>query len=459
MQERIVRILTAIFIVSFLMSPAMGAATAAQPTAAQSAPVQLPQAAPAAEQTAPPASTEQVPSSQPDLAPQPGPAELPAEQQQTAAPSVVPTALPSQAVQLPQAAPWRLVGVAVYETAPAIAVWRADVTLPAGQTVLTLGSLPLSVDMDSIGVAVTAGDCTLMSVLPSPGAVSMRLSMPTAGAASLEVCYAFEGLNWSASYTAWLEPGRDQATVDGWRSIRNSTGAALPPTLLYLVAGADNTLGTRPGFRGASQLGATSMAVPLTSTLDDGASIKMPIARLSALPAKFVYVFDTIPVSSLDALGLGAPERVPASLGLEFTLPADDDRVSYPLQAGTLHVYSRVPDGTAFSLGTSTFAAVTGPGPVLTLLDRTPAVRAEKYRTDQKRIGTGTVEEAYQVKLTNTGATAADVIVMEAFPGDWTVLQSTPVGSTRSASRMAQFALTVPAGGRLELLYRVRYTY
>ncbi len=58
----------------------------------------------------------------------------------------------------------------MYETAPAIAVWRADVTLPAGQTVLTLGSLPLSVDMDSIGVAVTAGDCTLMSVLPSPGA-------------------------------------------------------------------------------------------------------------------------------------------------------------------------------------------------------------------------------------------------------------------------------------------------
>lgn len=356
-------------------------------------------------------------------------------------------------------APWRLVGVSVYETAPAVAVWRADVALPAGQSVLTLGSLPWSVDANSIGVSVTAGDCAVMSVTPAQGSISVRLSASAAGAASLEVCYAFDGLNWSASYNAWLEPTRDQAVLDGWRTIHNASGAGLPPALVYLVAGAGNTLGAKAAFRGGAQLGATSVAVQLAATLEHGASVKMPIVKISALPARFVYVFDRIPVSSLDTLGVGAPERALASLGLELTLPADDGRISYPLQAGTLYAYSRLPDGAAFTLGTCAFTAITGPGQVLTLLDRAPAVKAEKYRTDQKRIGTGTVEEAYQVKLTNTGTLAADVIVMEAFPGDWTMLQSTPVVPVKNASGMAQFTLTVPAGGRLELLYRVRYTY
>lgn len=357
----------------------------------------------------------------------------------------------------PQPTPWRLIGVSVSETAPAVAVWRTEVALPAGQATLILSALPRSINRDSIDAAVTAGDCTVVSVTSGQGSISVSLSAASAGVASIEVCYAFDGLNWSASYNAWLEPGHDQAVLDGWRIIQNSSGASLPPTLVYLVAAVGNSLGAQAAFRGGAQLGATVMAVPLSSALDDGASVRTPIARIPSLPAKFVYVFDRTPVSSTDSTG--APERVMASLGLEFTLPSDDGRVSYPLQAGKLHVYSRLPDGTAFRLGTCGFAATSGRGRVLATLDRAPAVKAEKHRTDQKRIGTGTVEEAYQVKLTNDGTIAADVVVIEAFPGDWTMLQSIPTGATRSPVGTAQFTLTVPPQGRVELLYRVRYTY
>jgi len=91
-------------------------------------------------------------------------------------------------------------------------------------------------------------------------------------------------------------------------------------------------------------------------------------------------------------------------------------------------------------------------------LGAAPSLRAEKARTDQKKIGTSSWEEAYQIRITNSGSAQAEVVILEEFPGEWAILQSAPASAARTPGGFARFNLSAPAGARIEVLYKVRYT-
>ena len=353
---------------------------------------------------------------------------------------------------------WQLESVSVYQQAPAVAVWRIRGYLPSGLNRLTLSPVPNGIEPGSIVATVEAGHGEITAVTHSVAdrQVQVQIVMPEWGEAAVRLIYTFPGLTWSASYSARVDGAGEQVAFHGWRRLTNTSGVDLPPTMVQIVAGPSNHLGQMAQYRGGAELKHTSIQVPLRQGLPDGAEILTPIASLSQVPARLLHVLDRIPLTAQET---GAPrEQVQAALGLEIMLPADGQDVSYPLPAGELRVYSCLPDGSTFLLGKDVLQAAAGAGPVIAVLDPTPALRAEKWRTDQRRIGTGSVEEAYQIKLLNYGAYDAQVLLIEAFPGDWTILQSTPVVPTRNAEGMAQFTLTVRAGERVELLYRVRYT-
>mgnify|MGYP006883590236 CR=1 FL=1 len=63
--------------------------------------------------------------------------------------------------------------------------------------------------------------------------------------------------------------------------------------------------------------------------------------------------------------------------------------------------------------------------------------------------------------LLSTAAIApaqAEVVILEEFPGEWAILQSAPASAARTPGGFARFNLSAPAGARIEVLYKVRYT-
>lgn len=352
---------------------------------------------------------------------------------------------------------WELLSVSAYQSGPAIALWRGWVELAQGFSTVYLTGVPTSVDMSSIEVQATEGECSIVSTryVPAQGRIEVSLGKAAAGKVGLRLCYAFAGMTWNPSYSVWLDSTPDTAAFTGWRTISNATTVDIAPSTLHLVASPPNEIGAQPGFRGSTGLGQTAASIQLPGTFAAGSDTKAALVNLPSIPGKLVYVVDRIPVSSTEVTGK-REERV-AMLGLELTLPKDG-HVAYPLPRGPIWAYSRLADGSTFLLGKDVRGPVNSAGHVLVLLGAAPSVRAEKWRTDQKKIGTSSWEEAYQVRLVNNSANAVDIIVVEEFPGDWTVLQSTPVYAVKASTGMAHFVLTLPAGGRTELLYRVRYT-
>jgi hypothetical protein len=64
-------------------------------------------------------------------------------------------------------------------------------------------------------------------------------------------------------------------------------------------------------------------------------------------------------------------------------------------------------------------------------------------------------ESSYEVALTSRKKEAATVLVREQFPGDWTVVESS-VPAKKLGAFLAEFAVSVPAGGEAQLTYKVR---
>jgi len=345
----------------------------------------------------------------------------------------------------------------VYESGYAVGTRTIHAELQPGPNRLVVGGLPATVDprnaeLASLGARVkveskvfdSAARCLVFTVVPeAPGPASLRLT------------YAFTGLAWSASYIAVLDGRLDEVALSAWYCLSNKCGSSLAPRSMTLAAGHSNVLAGKADARGAVGLGVTAVNVCLPNTLRDGSDCYMQAASAARVPARMVYLIDRIGVALSDP-AVNRKDEPRVLLALDMTISPLD--LPLPLPAGRVTVYTHSADGTAHLLGEDTVAPIRAAGSVMLRLGSAPSLRAEKARTDQKKIGTSSWEEAYQIRITNSGSIQADVVILEEFPGEWAILQSAPAAATRTSGGFARFNLSVPAGARTEVLYRVRYT-
>jgi hypothetical protein len=85
-------------------------------------------------------------------------------------------------------------------------------------------------------------------------------------------------------------------------------------------------------------------------------------------------------------------------------------------------------------------------------------VVAERKQTDFDRISTNVYEMEFEVALRNHKTQPVTVQVNEPIGGTWRMLSSTHP-HTKTDAWAAQFQISVPADGGVNLRYRVRVTY
>ncbi|HEX9008791.1 MAG TPA: DUF4139 domain-containing protein [Holophagaceae bacterium] len=294
-------------------------------------------------------------------------------------------------------------------------------------------------------------------------------------AQKLELSYLTGGLSWRADYVANLSPDEKTLDLSGWVTLTNQSGAAYPDATLQLVAGDVNRVQDRkPVMYEMARMAPAAPPPPQMQeeglfeyhlyTLDRPTTLASnqtkQVALLSAggVPVRKEYVLQGQPYYYQGSYGdLGGPQKVAVYVSFQNE-PAQ--HLGMPLPKGILRVYKRDSEGRAQFVGEDRIDHTPAHEQVRLKLGDAFDITARRKQTDYKSLGRqgrfGNVSEsAYEVVLKNAKKEPVAVLVREALPGDWEMVQNSHP-FTKEDAHTAQFKVEVPAEGSATLTYRVR---
>lgn len=294
------------------------------------------------------------------------------------------------------------------------------------------------------------------------------------GRRDIDIGYLAPGVDWAADYVVFLDPGRGRANVAGRAIVTNRSGTDFPDATLSLVAGQINRATPPPmpvprSGRAAETMMAAPMAadapqrqavgdvylytLPKPVRLADRETRQLPLLEAADIPVTVEYVSSrSVSPFVVDQ----ERERTNPDVRISFVNAAGGPP-GVPLPAGIARVYIADDKGVPRLLGEDRLQATPVGERVAIEPGKAFDITVSRRQTAFSRIDPqGNVfEAAYEVAIRNARSQPALVRVVEDIPGDWQMLQESAKHEQVSANRIA-WPLTVPAGGSVELTYRVR---
>ena len=296
----------------------------------------------------------------------------------------------------------------------------------------------------------------------------------TAGNQNLELSYLTGGLSWRADYVAELNERDDQLDLNGWVTLTNQSGAAYPNARLQLVAGDVNRVrDAQPMLRetmakvaDAAEMQQESLfeyhlyTLQRPTTLAQNQTKQVALMTASRVPVKKEFLLQGANYYYSGQHGeLG--QKIKVGVFVEFDNKGEG--LGIPLPRGVFRLYKRDSQGNAQFVGEDRIDHTPKNETVRLKLGDAFDVTADRKQTDFKKLaGTSrynaVFESAYEIVLKNAKPEAVIVKVREPMPGDWDMVsESQP--HTKAASGVAEWTVSVPAGGQAKLGYRVRVKY
>ena len=303
--------------------------------------------------------------------------------------------------------------------------------------------------------------------------LTVAVSADADGQGSLDLRYLSDGLKWHPAHTAEWSDADGMLSLNSWAVIDNATGIDFNGAWLRLVAGQvsrmSRPVAPRPMARtmqlesaaradaaGASAPSREALGgyhlyrLPATVDLADGTSQQVPLMAEIRVKAERKLISEGYPQAYGPARTGGDPTH--PMVRLVFTLPAD--KGAEPLPAGTVRLFGRDRRGVAQFLGEDHIDDTPTGGKAQLEAGRAFDVTVSRTQTSFERESRQLFESGQRVQIHNGGARAVKLDVIEALPGDWTILQADHPHE-RDGGR-ARWRIDVPAGGDVVLNYRVR---
>jgi hypothetical protein len=292
-----------------------------------------------------------------------------------------------------------------------------------------------------------------------PVGVVLNLESSRAGNRTLTSRYLVSDVGWEAAYALTLSPDEKRGRLEASFVVDNRTGAEFAPSRLRLLAGT---------------MRAAQPPMPRMMAQRTAAAEMVQVAAESAeLSESRVYDIPTPPVLARGRTAF--PLAADADVAVEKRYVA---RSTYWM--GAMEEAQRLPVGVQYRLETKPLARALPAGVVRVYADSGSVFTGEDHiehtpeRTDVEietseafdltakrrqvsftQVSRLETESSYEVALTSRKKEAVTVLVREQFPGDWTVLQSS-VPARKLGAFLAEFPVSVPAGGEAKLTYKVR---
>lgn len=305
----------------------------------------------------------------------------------------------------------------------------------------------------------------------------IMLQSPAAGERPMELSYLTGGLSWRADYVAELSIKDDQLDLNGWVTLTNVSGSSYPDAKLQLVAGDINRVRREMDV---AQEGRVMKAMPMAAPAmaEEGLfeyhlyTLERPTTIAEQQTKQVVLLSASHVPTSKELLLQGRDYYYRSSYGdlgqkMKVGVYVEFDNkgggLGVPLPKGVIRVYKKDSKGNAQFVGEDRIDHTPRNEKVRLKLGEAFDVTADKKQTDfQKLGGSGrynyVYESAYQLELKNAKDEAVTVKVMEPVPGDWEILSENQPHK-KEASNTVVWQVTVPAGGRAMLNYRVKVRF
>ncbi len=294
--------------------------------------------------------------------------------------------------------------------------------------------------------------------------LSWRIATKRPGAHDVEVSYRTEGVSWTPDYVAVLDV--DGTTVDfsALATVRNQTSAGFDDVELTLVASgsAGGPATARPGSGPRSRV---SVSYPISARVELPASHTVQVPFVSTRPrlkGRPVVVFEAMPDPSAGfqeypntdcsqfsaAVGGGRSE-----VAIEI-----DVATKAPLPDGPVRAFRRSASGLEL-LGEHGLRSSAGVARISLSGDATIVGDRRALACDFDE-DARTLSEKIEVKVENPSKRPLDVVVREyawRWP-TWRLVEQVPT-SANAGMQALEYRVTIPAGGKRTVTYRVDYAW
>jgi hypothetical protein len=307
--------------------------------------------------------------------------------------------------------------------------------------------------------------------------LQLRVKADNNGHSNAMLTYPTHGLAWRAAYTAVLESGHScRMHLRSQASIANRSGRDWNNADIKLVAGQPNISGQSSGPRPmamAYRAKSDSAPLPQQSTLDAyrsyslPGSVDLPDNSVTLTPLYASKRLDCTRTWSFENGRVWTPSRpmTSASRNAAEQKGAIASKLSFKafdtLPDGHMRVLTADSDGRMEFLGEGSVADTSKGQMVSLTLGTAFDLHADRQRTSFKLDKSAhRIDEAFRVTLSNAGATARTVNVIE-HPDRWTqwTLTSSSVQPSQSTPDTLAFNVQVPAHGTATLDYALRYQW
>ena len=293
-------------------------------------------------------------------------------------------------------------------------------------------------------------------------------------AQTVEVSYLTQNLSWSADYVLVVNEEDTLASLQGWVTLVNQSGASYRNAELKLVAGDVNRVQPERMYSKASM----PMAAPAPSGgagFSEQALFEYHLYTLGRPTT--VLNNEQKQVSLLEADGVRIQKKLifygqqywfrgeygqlqsnqKVGVYLDFK-NEQKNKLGVPLPKGTLRVYKADKSGAKQFVGEDQIDHTPRDEKIRVKMGEAFDVVGDRKQVEWRALGSCVSESRWEIELRNHKDTAVEVEDYEPIGGDWTILDSSMPYEKKDAGTFT-FNVKVPARGKTKVSYRVRLRY
>ncbi len=293
-----------------------------------------------------------------------------------------------------------------------------------------------------------------------------------AGGVDADLSYLSNGLTWRADYVAELSDDGISIDLSAWATISNTTGTDFPNATLKLVAGDINRAAPQPQMMRAMEMASRGPKMAADVMQESLAAfhlyaIEKPVTladrqtkQLALLSANNVIVRTDL-VSRGDVFAtrgpmMGQQRTTQATRSLVFENTVDEG-LGTPLPAGTVRVYGQDSTGALQLLGEDGVGHTPTGQEVQFTLGRDFDVTVVREQLEFLRASDRITISSSRMTVSNAKDLPVTVRLVEGLQGDWEIVEESAPHS--KVLGQAEWTVEVPAGGDVQVEYRVRVRF
>jgi len=290
------------------------------------------------------------------------------------------------------------------------------------------------------------------------------LSVAKPGRQLTKLTYLTDDVNWKADYLMIVAPDDKAASLSGWVTIENRSGATYKDAKLKLVAGEIHRVKPpAPPQLKEMALGAGRAMAPQfvekpffeyhiyalerPTTIKENEKKQIQLLQAEDVPTKKVLTYN------------GARDGKKVRVNMEFT-NRKESNLGIPLPKGKVRVYKADVDKSLTFLGEDEIEHTPKNEKVRIFIGYAFDIVGERKQMKAERKDRYVQDLSYEIKLRNRKKTPVEVVVEENMPRwvDWEIIEKSHPFEKRS-QELIKFKVGLEPGKEKVITYTVRYRY